>query len=75
MATNMPFDTMMAFRARYQLDKYRNIIVGQDIHYFLPTFFMIKSLPFLAFYSRKKELISVFEGLLPVEKLLKEFEK
>lgn len=75
MATNMPFDTMMTFRARYQLEKYRNIIVGQDTHYFLPSFFMISNLPFLACYNRKKELITVFEGSVPVEKLLQELEK
>jgi len=71
----MPFDTMMTFRARYQLEKYRNIIVGQDTHYFLPSFFMISNLPFLACYNRKKELITVFEGSVPVEKLLQELEK
>ena len=36
---------------------------------------MIRNLPFLAFYNRKKELISVFEGSLPMEKALLEFEK
>lgn len=75
MATNTTFSRMLAFREKYQLAKYKNIIVGQDIHYFLPTFYMIRNLPFLAFYNRKKELISVFEGSLPMEKALLEFEK
>ncbi|MDZ4796443.1 MAG: thioredoxin [Bacteroidota bacterium] len=75
MATSMPFDSMMAFRERYHLEKYKNIVVGQDTHYFLSTFFMIRSLPFLAFYNKKKELISVFEGGMPMHLILKEFEK
>lgn len=75
MVTSMPFDSMMAFREKYQLAKYENIVVGQDTHYFLFSFFLNHHLPFLAFYNRKKELISVFEGGLPMEKVLKEFEK
>ncbi len=75
MATNTTFSRMLAFRETYQLAKYKNIIVAQDTHYFLPTFYMIRNLPFLAFYNRKKELISVFEGTLPMEKVLQEFEK
>ncbi|MBK8142169.1 MAG: redoxin domain-containing protein [Chitinophagaceae bacterium] len=38
MATNTTFSRMLAFRETYQLAKYKNIIVAQDTHYFLPTF-------------------------------------
>jgi thioredoxin-related protein len=75
MATYAPFDSMMAFRERYQLANYKNIVVAQDTHYFLTSFFTIHSLPFLAFYNRKKELITVFEGSMPIEKVLAIFEK
>ena len=75
MATSMPFDSMMSFRKTYELDKYPNIVVGQDIHYFLISFYMIHNLPFLAFYNKKKELISVFEGGLPMDRVLEEFKK
>lgn len=71
----MPFDSMMSFRKKYELDKYPNIVVGQDIHYFLISFYMIHNLPFLAFYNKKKELISVFEGGLPMDRVLDEFKK
>src|ERR1700741_3999352 len=73
MATNMPFASMMSFREKYGLAKYNNIVVGQDIHYFLPTFFMIHNLPFHAFYDKKKTLISVHEGSLKIEDILKVF--
>lgn len=75
MATSQPFDSMMAFRERYGLAQYRNIIVGQDKSFFLPTFYKMSSLPFLAFYNRKKDLISVFEGSMPMEKVLEELAK
>lgn len=74
MATSMSFDSMKAFAKKYELEKYPNIIVGQDIHYFLPTFFRIRSLPFLAFYNKKKELISVFEGAMPIPQLMAVFD-
>jgi thiol-disulfide isomerase/thioredoxin len=73
MATMMPFDTMMAFREKYKLAQYDNIIMGQDFQYFLSTYYMISNLPYLAFYDRDKELISVFEGSLPVDKVLEIF--
>ena len=75
MATYAPFDSMMAFPERHQLAGYRNIIVAQDTHYFLTSFFTIRNLPFLAFYNRKKEFITVLEGFIPIEKVIAAFEK
>lgn len=75
MATVMPFDSMMYFRKKYKLAQYSNIVVGQDIQYFLPSFYMISNLPYLAFYNKKKELISVFEGSMPMVNALKELKK
>ncbi len=75
MATTMPFDSMKAFAVKYSLANYKNIIVGREKQYFLPVFFNIRNLPFLAFYNRKRELISAFAGSLPIDKILLEFEK
>lgn len=75
MATSMPFDSMLHFRQRYQLEKYPNIIVGHDTHYFLFSFYQNHNLPLMAFYNRKKELISAAEGGLPMDRILKEFDK
>lgn len=71
----MPFDSMMAFRETYKLASYENIVVAKDVHFFLPPFFNIRNLPFMAFYNKRKELISVFEGSLSVDKMLAELEK
>jgi len=73
MATTMSFDSLRAFSKKYELEKYDNIVVGRDIHHFLPSFFMINNLPYLAFYNKEKQLISVFEGALPIPQILKVF--
>ena len=75
MATSMPFDSMIVFRERYQLARYKNIVVSQDPHFFLITYFDINRLPFLAFFNKKKGLISVFDGSMPIEDALKELNK
>lgn len=75
MTTSMPFDSMLRFREKFHLAQYKNIIVSQDENYFLFSYYLAHNLPFLAFYNKKKELISVFEGGLPMDRVLKEFEK
>jgi thioredoxin-related protein len=75
MATMQPWNEMMAFRNFYGLGQYENIYMGKDVDFFLPPFYNIKNLPFLAFYSKKGELINVFSGSLPLDKVLEEFEK
>ncbi|MBK8310894.1 MAG: redoxin domain-containing protein [Chitinophagaceae bacterium] len=42
---------------------------------FLPAYYQFHNLPFLAFYDKKHKLISEFSGSLPIEKVLKVFEK
>jgi thioredoxin-related protein len=49
--------------------------MGRDAHFMLPVFYNIRSFPFLAFYNKKQELISVFEGSMPIEKVLEELKK
>ena len=75
MATTLPFDKMTEYYKKYNLNRFPNIVVGKDVGYMLPTFYNVRNLPFLAFYNSKKELISVFEGALPIEKILEELKK
>jgi thioredoxin-related protein len=71
----LPFSKMKDFFSAYKLDKIPNVIVGQDREFILSTFYKMKSLPFLAFYNKKGKLIDVFEGSLPVNKILEVFKK
>jgi hypothetical protein len=75
MSTNLTFDKMVEFYKKYDLKRFDNIVVGRDINFMLPVFYNIRNLPFLAFYNKKKELISVFEGAMPLEKMLEELKK
>ena len=75
MATFMPFKMMKEFYEKFNLYQYDNIVVGQDVNFFLPSFYKVANLPFHAFYNKKHELISVFEGSMNVPKILAEFDK
>ncbi len=75
MATMMPFGTMKPFIEKYKLNDHKNIVVGQDTQYFLPVFYRISSLPFLALYDKKGKLIRTFEGAVPIHKVIEEFNK
>ncbi len=75
MSTTLPFDKMVDYYNKYDLKRFDNIIVGKDQAYFLPVFYDIHNLPFLAFYNKKKELISVFSGALPINKVAEELKK
>ena len=75
MSTTLPFDEMLDYYNHYNLERFDNIIMGKDVSYLLPVFYDIHNLPFLAFYNKKKELISVFSGALPIDKAIEELKK
>lgn len=75
MATPLPFDKMKEYYEYYGLAKYPNIKMGHDSKFMLPVFYSIRSFPFLAFYNKKQELISAFEGSMPMDKVLEELKK
>lgn len=75
MATTAPFDKMLGFYQKYDLKSFDFITMGKDVNYLLPSFYDIRNFPFLAFYNKKKELISVFEGSMPIEKIVEELGK
>jgi thioredoxin-related protein len=73
MATFQPFGLMRKFYADYQLYRYENIVVGKDVNFILAPFYNIRNMPFLAFYDKKGQLISIFEGSLPIDKIAEKF--
>ena len=70
MATSMHFDSMLVFREKYRLGDHPKIVVGQDTHFFLFSFFENRNLPFHAFYDKKKLLKKVFEGSVSILSIL-----
>lgn len=75
MTTNVPLVQVRTFIEKYGLGRFKNIEVAQDTHYFLISYYQLRNFPFLAFYNKKKELISVFQGSMPMEKVLAELKK
>ncbi len=73
MATYQPFDEMIKFYQAYGMSKYSNIKMGRDTRFFMPPFYKIKNLPFMALYNKKGKLITTFEGTTPVMKIVKAF--
>ena len=63
---------MKQFIEKYKLAELANVVVGQDIYYFMPGFFAFRNLPFMALYSKKGNLISTSEGGLPLMKVVEE---
>jgi len=75
MSTLSSISEMNQFYKDYHLDQLPDVTIGKDVRYILPPFYQLHNFPFLAFYDRKKQLVSVFEGSMPMDKLKVELEK
>jgi thioredoxin-related protein len=75
MATFQPFAEMKEFYNNFHIADYPNIKMGRDEKYVLPPFYKIQSLPYLALYDKKGNLITTFEGNQKVDTLLNAFKK
>ena len=75
MAAIAPYQKVKEFYLRYNLGEIKNILVGQDFQYMLPSFYRVNSLPYLAMYDKKGILMSTFEGSMKIEDLINVFDK
>ena len=75
MVTYQPFEEMVDFYKAHNIAGYTNIKMGQDFKFFLPPFYRMQSLPFLALYDKSGRLITTFEGNVKADKLLAAFKK
>ena len=73
MATMAKYGPMKEFYSAYKLATFKNIQVGQDFQYMLPSFYRVSSLPFLAMYDKKGNLLTTFEGSMKIEQLIAVF--
>lgn len=71
LATYQKFEEMVEFINYFELSKHPNIKVGRDEKFFLPPFYHIQSLPYLAAYDKKGDLVNTWQGNVAVETLLK----
>jgi thioredoxin-related protein len=75
MATTYPLYRMQEFSEAYNLGAMRNVVVAKDHYYLLPPFYDIRNFPFAALYTKKGDLIKVFEGSVGVDKILAAFKQ
>ncbi|RYY61468.1 MAG: thioredoxin [Chitinophagaceae bacterium] len=73
MATPLPFTEMKEFYTHYKLERFRNIIMGRDFRFMLPSYYQVKYLPFHAFYGKKKKLIGVSAQGMTAAQMLAQF--
>lgn len=64
---------MNGFTEKYELNKMSNVVAGKDVYYLMPSFYDIKSLPFVAVYDKKGKLIKGLEGSTGMQKIIKYF--
>jgi thioredoxin-related protein len=75
MATYQPFEELKEFNTHYKMAEHPNIKLGRDEKFFLPPFYKIRNLPYLALYDKKGNLITTFEGTQKVDTILAAFAK
>jgi thioredoxin-related protein len=75
MATYFPFSEMKEFYTNFHIADHPNIKLGRDEKYSIPPHYQIKSLPFLALYDKKGNLVTTFEGNQKISTLLDAFKK
>jgi thioredoxin-related protein len=73
MASWLPYNEILKFYGDYNIAAYPNITMGWDKSFFLPPFYKLHNLPFMALYDKKGNLINVFEGTVSLDKVLEAF--
>jgi thiol-disulfide isomerase/thioredoxin len=54
-------EDVQGFASYYGLDKFKNVRVGRDPQYFIPSFYRIKFNPYIAVYNKKGLLEKVYD--------------
>lgn len=60
---------IVEFSEKYQLSTFKNIKVGRDTAYFLPTFYRVKFTPFIGVYDEEGNLLNTFPKGASIEEL------
>jgi len=71
MATSLPFEKMKQFYDGYQIEKYSNIIMGQDVLFFFSKYYKNHYLPGVAVYNKKRALLNFYDGGVKTEELIR----
>ena len=75
MNTVLPFNQMKVFYETYQLNRFRNIIMGRDVLFFFSPYYRAQFTPYLALYNKKGELLYTNDGQVKIETLIAQLPK
>ena len=56
-----PLPEIKEFARAYGFQHYNNVLIGRDPNYYLPSYFRVKSTPFIAVYDKDHHLLQTFE--------------
>ncbi|MCA0399093.1 MAG: thioredoxin family protein [Bacteroidetes bacterium] len=73
LATYQPMEELQGFYDKYKMASWKNLYIGRDEKFFLPPYFKINNLPFLALYDKNGNLLTSFEGTTEIAKVLQGF--
>jgi thiol-disulfide isomerase/thioredoxin len=69
--TNHPLSDLNKFSNQFQLNKYKNIVVGVDSKNYFASYLYITTVPYLAIYDKEKRLKQVMVGKTRYEEVKK----
>jgi thioredoxin-related protein len=75
MNTVLPFELMKEFSNKYQLQRFKNIIVGRDVLFFFSPYYRARFTPYLALYNKNGELLYTNDGQVKIETLIAQLPK
>ncbi|MDQ3279281.1 MAG: redoxin domain-containing protein [Bacteroidota bacterium] len=73
MVSTYPLFRVKEFAVKYGLDQMENVTLTKDPFYNLIAFYAVRSLPHLALYNRKGDLIQTYSGKVGIDKVLTMF--
>lgn len=56
-----PVPEIKTFDDDYHLSSFKNVRIGRDLKYFVPSFFRVKFTPFMAVYNKEGKLLQTYE--------------
>lgn len=73
MATYQNLEELAAFEQKNVMQDFKNVLLGRDINFYMPVHYQIRTLPFMALYDKKGNLIQSYHGNTPVKDILAAF--
>jgi len=63
-----PLKDLKKFGSQYHLDKFKNICIGRDLKYYIPSYFKVEFTPYIGVYNKNGRFVKEFrQGATPAE--------